>query len=826
MRLVLATCLAGIWLVAGCSNGADAGGRGKCEAPLLDCGEGACLDPAGDPRHCGGCGRACGTDEACLASTCVPLRCAEGESVCDHACVDLAVDIAHCGSCEVSCFAGQTCEAGTCTCPGSATACEGGCVDTATDVSHCGECGRECAAGQVCRQGTCAPAACEGTVLLPGLPEFELGGAVRHAELADWDGDGDLDLLAALVEPREIRLFANRGDGVFEPKGSVAGTRSGFFRTVDFDGDGDLDLAIADPAEPGTLVIITQDPVPRTATAFLGTTEPVVEFLQADVDGEPGEELVVATAGGLRIEFGDARPVTVDAQGPRHLRVAELGGRTALLAATETGILVVRLGGVVDVSVSSVGPAAFPGQFELADLDGDGDLDLVSAAGVLLRNRGDGFFDPWEVALPSVSGLAVADLDGDGRLDLAFARSGELPTFRGTADGPTPGRTIPAAPGLSWIRAAPLDRADGVDLLAVDTALGHAVVLGGDGAGAFPGRFRMNRFTGAGPRIGIAQVWGSSAGELLVGFRDRPQVGVMRLSRYGMAEVASFEVGHGVEDLALGDVDGDGYADLLAADRAGDAISVALSNPGAGFASPERIPVGDGPTRILLADVDDDGARDLAVLEAEGQTLRVIRNRAWTDETTVALPEVPHEMAVGDVNGDGAPDFVVATETQLALAWGDGRGGFALAGDFGLVTRAVATGDLDGDGVDEVLSLGPEALAMLQITDEGLKIAALHHLSGGVAVAVADLDTDGRRDVLVLQDDGRVQFFRNIGGPELVPAGRWAALSAPLGPGETAALALVDADRDGRPEVIVAGEHEQSWLLPGCLVDETVDANR
>jgi hypothetical protein len=82
--------------------------------------------------------------------------------------------------------------------------------------------------------GTFAPA----VRLLPGA-------GPNHILAADFDGDGDLDLVTVDQTRNAISFFANNGDGTFAPaQGYGAGIDPRFAVAADFNGDGDLDLAV------------------------------------------------------------------------------------------------------------------------------------------------------------------------------------------------------------------------------------------------------------------------------------------------------------------------------------------------------------------------------------------------------------------------------------------------------------------------------------------------------------------------------------------------------------------------------------------------------
>ncbi len=189
------------------TGGRDAGpmgidtGPGGCGAGLPACGQ-ACVQPATDPQHCGGCATVCATAQSCVSGICTggggvlgnPTDCGPSHATCGSLevcvsgacvcrppytsvagrCVDLATDPQNCGTpgniCQGNCAAGMCVGGG---CPSGTTSCDGACVDLRRDPGNCGDCGRACRAGEVCvgecRRATiptgcasCPCASCDG----------------------------------------------------------------------------------------------------------------------------------------------------------------------------------------------------------------------------------------------------------------------------------------------------------------------------------------------------------------------------------------------------------------------------------------------------------------------------------------------------------------------------------------------------------------------------------------------------------------------------------------------------------------------------------------
>lgn len=280
------------------------------------------------------------------------------------------------------------------------------------------------------------------------------------------------------------------------------------------------------------------------------------------------------------------------------------------------------LGGFV-VRTAYAGPVS---RVVAGDLDGDGDIDVVGVrTGSLdvLLNGGAGEFAPpvpyGELALDS---LVLADLDGDGRLDVGGCRDAFVYTYRNRGDG-TFDAPIGHETGGDNVALVALDlNNDGdLDLAAANASSSQVYILWNRGDGSF---------SPAQPHV----LGGSTI----------------------------------VYAIAGADMSGDGLGDLVvgcAADSGGKGsarLRVLVNDEDGVFTEGDSAEVPGFPQTIVLGDFDGDADADVAVTTVVGQVTLVLANRAGNLEPawTLSARPYPTQVTAADFNGDGRIDVAVS----------------------------------------------------------------------------------------------------------------------------------------------------------------------
>ena len=677
------------------------------------------------------------------------------------------------------------------------------------------------------------------------LPTASIGSfRNRAAAMADFDGDGDLDIVIA--RDGTNRLYSNNGNGTFVDATatalpfSVAGSES--VVAGDLDADGDVDILFGNVGAADA--VLANDGTGRFAVraAALPTNggSNGLALFDADADGDldlvrggnaVGAELLHNNGAGV---FGPA--TSLQANGATLAIVAgdiDNDGDLDLLLPKETGGcgLLRNLGNGAFADATILLPTGLPKPEKavLFDLEGDRDLDVAFCTNngtVLLRNDATGFVDV-SSRLPAADGAALgigsADADGDGDQDL-FVSSGRLRLYVNERGG----REFVDASGarIDYVqpcsRLCDIDNDGDLDLVTAPYSNPASGLLHvNDGKGLLRDE-TTQRWNPTGTQrtfyaFAVADVDRDGDQDIVLG-----QIGQDRLYlNDGRGNFADATATHLPVDadrtlsLALADLDNDGDLDITAANSLQPNRVWRNDGTGRFVASPTSLPAGDAfwSQGIAAADIDGDGDLDLIVADANTQTgsqARLYVNDGLGTFVNATAGRVPASngfdggIAIADIDHDGDIDFAALG----ALYVNDGTGTFAdetlarLPGVFGLEPQFA---DFDNDG--DLDLIGYQTLFLNDGTGHFVDASNRFAGSGFFGAvprpyAIGDVDRDGDVDVIGSYD----VFFnlhRHLSVPRLPSLGGSLQLDVTATPGygtaDTGAIVFVAARTLSRP---------------------------
>jgi hypothetical protein len=351
-----------------------------------------------------------------------------------------------------------------------------------------------------------------------------------------------------------------------------------------------------------------------------------------------------------------------------------------------------------------------PSFVAVADLNGDGKPDLVvvgsinapNNVSVLLNTTTPGAaaptFAPRAIftAGRGPFSVAITDVNGDGKPDLVVANfnSASVSVLLNTT---TPGAAAPTfasqvgfntGQGARSVTVADLNGDGKPDLVVASGANTVSVLLNTTATGATTPTFAS--------KVDFAAGMGSVS------------VAVGDLNGDGLPDIVVVNEGSNTVSVLLN--------------------TTAAGNPTPSFAMKGDFATGSNPVSVAVADLNGDGSPDIAVANRSSNSVSVLLNTTMagapapsfalrTDFTTTANIG---SVAAVDLNGDGKPDLVVASYAYNIVsvllnttAAGAAAPAFALKVDFHTVTytgaSSVAIGDLNGDGRPDVVLANPSA---------------------------------------------------------------------------------------------------------------------
>ncbi len=190
----------------------------------------------------------------------------------------------------------------------------------------------------------------------------------------------------------------------------------------------------------------------------------------------------------------------------------------------------------------------------------------------------------------------------------------------------------------------------------------------------------------------------------------------------GDDDIPSMDLDFAPAGLALGDVVGEYYNDLMVTDPVANLVHIFAGGELGHSYGESSFPTANDPIKVTAADMDNDGDNEIVVLCGAGRAVQIFsfEDDAWTQWASLNIGGVGIGLGVGDMNGDGFPDVistVQATNRNLRLWISDGQGGFSLQSRtrVGSAARSIALADMNLNGDLDIVvgNAGDEAVMVL-----------------------------------------------------------------------------------------------------------------
>ncbi len=311
------------------------------------------------------------------------------------------------------------------------------------------------------------------------------------------------------------------------------------------------------------------------------------------------------------------------------------------------------------------------------DLDGDGDQDLVVANGrhwaqdnEIFLNRGDGTFLPGSFPKTSPDpsyATPLADLDGDGDLDIAVGNDRvRKMIFLNNGKGKflAHGSFSDEKENTRNLTLADLNFDGHVDILIANRQEPNKICFN-DGTGKFPRTRSFGSRKGSTISIAVADLNGDLRPDLVLGNRGgQPNEVFLNDEQNTFSESTVFGRGRdNTRSVAIADMNGDNHLDIVTG-NIGQSNGIYFGDGKGSFDSGMEFGGKDNRTySVAVSDLDQDGDIDIVVGNVGSQNTIFFNRgngRSFAEARFGAPDSATYGIALADADGDGFEDIGVA----------------------------------------------------------------------------------------------------------------------------------------------------------------------
>jgi gliding motility-associated-like protein len=675
-----------------------------------------------------------------------------------------------------------------------------------------------------------------GSITSGSFPVIDLPAGIGPTDVAigDLDGDGKPDIAVTNTNNNTVSLYRNKlvingfAPSFFASKiDFVTGINPRSVAIGDLDGDGKPELAIANRGSNTVSVYrntAVQDAITTTSFANkvdCATGGAAYDVVMADFDGDGKPDLALANSGSNTVSILQNQSVA--------------GTITAASFASK-----------VDIATGTE-----PRTLAVGDLDGDGKPDITvtnytaNTVSVLRNISSNGPINVGSFAqkLDFIAGtqpqsVVIADIDGDNRNDLVVANfnSNSLSVIRSDA----------FAPAITSF--SPTSGPTGTTVTLTGTNFNVTPEKNIVFFGATKATVTASSTTSLTVTVPVGATYQPisvlNSASTLTGYSAMPFATIFTpvkddFTAADLAFKVDLPAGNNPANVAIGDLDGDGKADIAVVNSNSNTVSVYRNVAVTGsvslssFASKVDFATGSNPQSITIGDLDGDGKADLAIVNANSNTLSVYKNTSTSGALTASsflgkvdfiTGEFPKSVAIGDLDGDGKPDLAVANANgntisiykNIAISGAITTSSFAAKSDFATGTQPyhIAIADIDGDKKPDLGVVNNNSNTVsIYLNTSTLGTIATNSFAGKVDFAtgnkpmglvIADLNGDGKADLAVAnQDSNTLSIYQNTSTSGSITNGSFATKVDFASAAQPSGLAIGDLTGDGKPDLVL-----------------------